>query len=77
MMEAIIAEHQFDPARALMVGDNNATDIAFALGSGIRSLLVLGGVTAREQVYGPNPSDIVPTFVMESLGNLAVLAENK
>lgn len=43
----------------------------------MRTLLVFGGVTPREQVYGDNPSDIVPTFVMESLGDMAVLAENK
>jgi 4-nitrophenyl phosphatase len=76
MMDAIIAEHQFDPKRALMVGDNVLTDIAFGNASGVRTLLVMGGVTSREQVYGDNPSDIIPTYVIESLGDWAVLADN-
>ncbi|BEI83887.1 hypothetical protein CcaverHIS002_0404910 [Cutaneotrichosporon cavernicola] len=76
MMDAIIAEHHFDPARALMVGDNLATDIAFSQTCGMRSLLVMGGVTHKEEVYGENPSPVVPTFVIESLGDLAVLQKN-
>lgn len=76
MMDAIIAEHHFDPKRALMVGDNLLTDIAFGLGSDVRTLLVMGGVTHKDQVYGPEPSDIRPTFVVESLGDFAVLAKN-
>ncbi len=58
-----------------MVGDNLSTDIEFGLGSGVRTLLVMGGVTKREQVLGPDPSPTVPDFVMESLGDLAVLAK--
>lgn len=36
----------------------------------------MGGVTPRDSVYGDKPSDIKPTFVIESLGNLAVLAKD-
>lgn len=60
-----------------MVGDNLSTDIEFGLGSGVRTLLVFGGVTKREQVFGDNASETVPDFVMESLGDLAVLAKEK
>lgn len=35
--------HQFDPKRAIMVGDNLATDIEFGINSGVRTLLVFGG----------------------------------
>jgi 4-nitrophenyl phosphatase len=76
MMDAIIAEHHFDPSRALMVGDNLLTDIAFGNNSGVRTLLVMGGVTHKEEVYGDSPSDIVPSFVMESLGDLTQLLKN-
>lgn len=58
-----------------MVGDNLLTDIQFGLNSGVRTLLVMGGVTKREQVFGSDPSPIKSTFVMESLGDLAVLAK--
>lgn len=75
MMDAIIAEHHFDPKRALMVGDNLLTDIEFGINSGVRTLLVMGGVTRRDQVFGDNPSPTKPDFVMESFGDLAVLAK--
>lgn len=75
MMDAIIAEHRFDPKRALMVGDNLSTDIEFGLNSGVRTLLVLGGVTEKAEVYGDKPSNTVPDFVMETLGHLAVLGK--
>lgn len=58
-----------------MVGDNLLTDIEFGLNSGVRTLLVMGGVTKHEQIYGPNPDKVVPDMVMESLGHLAVLAK--
>lgn len=58
-----------------MVGDNLSTDIEFGLGSGVRTLLVMGGVTKWDHVFGPEPSKTVPDFVMGSLGDLAVLAE--
>lgn len=77
MMDAILAEHQFDPKRALMVGDNILTDIAFAGNCDMRSLMVLGGVTPKDQVYGPKKNkDIVPTYVMNSLGDFAVLSKD-
>ncbi|KAK8869633.1 hypothetical protein IAR55_000201 [Kwoniella newhampshirensis] len=77
MMDAIIADHKFDPSRALMVGDNLATDIEFGLNSGVRTLLVMGGVTSRDQVFGDKPSHVVPDLVIESFGDLAVLAKDK
>ncbi|ORY28272.1 HAD-like domain-containing protein [Naematelia encephala] len=76
MMDAIIAEHHFDVKRALMVGDNLATDIEFGINSGVRTLLVMGGVTKREQVFGDDPSPVKPDFVMESFGQFATLAQD-
>lgn len=58
-----------------MVGDNLSTDIEFGLGSGVRTLLVMGGVTKREQVFGPDHSKTVPDLVMESFGDFAVLSK--
>jgi len=57
-----------------MVGDNLLTDIQFGLNSGVRTLLVLGGVTKDEQVFGPQASSIKPDLVMNSFGDFAVLA---
>jgi 4-nitrophenyl phosphatase len=58
-----------------MIGDNLSTDIEFGQNSGVRTLLVMGGVTMREQVFGDSPDHIVPDFVIESLGELAILAK--
>ena len=58
-----------------MVGDNLSTDIEFGLGSGVRTVLVFGGVTSKDQIFGDNPSKTVPDFIVESLGDLAVLAK--
>jgi 4-nitrophenyl phosphatase len=44
-----MARHKFDPKRALMVGDNLATDIEFGINSGVRTLLVLGGQSALNE----------------------------
>ncbi|KAK4686396.1 4-nitrophenyl phosphatase, partial [Tremellales sp. Uapishka_1] len=74
MMDTIIASHKFDPKRAIMIGDNLSTDIEFGINSGVRTLLVMGGVTKRELIFGDNPSKTVPDFVMESFGDFAALA---
>lgn len=60
-----------------MVGDNLSTDIEFGLASGVRTLLVMGGVTKREQVFGDDASKTVPDFVMESFGDFAALAKSQ
>ncbi|WVF72011.1 hypothetical protein IAT40_006823 [Kwoniella sp. CBS 6097] len=75
MMDAVLAHHKFDPSKALMVGDNLLTDIEFGLNSNIRTLLVMGGVTKHEQIFGENPSKTVPDLVINSFGDLAVLAD--
>lgn len=56
------------------------TDIAFGNNSGVRTLLVKGGVTSDEVIAKlgtAESSESLPTFVMESFGDFAVLAENK
>lgn len=55
--------------------DNLLTDVAFGNNSDIRTLCVLGGVTHEDQIWGPKKLDIKPTYVMNSLGDFATLAE--
>ncbi|WVN86671.1 uncharacterized protein L203_101843 [Cryptococcus depauperatus CBS 7841] len=45
MLDAVNAHHHIDPARTIMIGDNLYTDIEFGINSGIRTVLVLSGVT--------------------------------
>ncbi|OWZ57452.1 4-nitrophenyl phosphatase [Cryptococcus neoformans c45] len=73
MMDAVIAHHHINPARTIMIGDNLHTDIEFGINSGIRTLLVMGGVTKYEHIYGENPSPVVPTYVINRAGDLAAL----
>ncbi|ODN98415.1 4-nitrophenyl phosphatase [Cryptococcus wingfieldii CBS 7118] len=75
MMDAVVAHHHIDPARTLMIGDNLHTDIEFGINSGIRTLLVMTGVTTYDQIYGPNPSPVVPTYVIERAGDLVRMSK--
>lgn len=69
MLDCIIATKQFDPKRAIMVGDRLNTDIEFAKAGGIASLLVLTGISKRDEIEGPE-AKTVPDFLIDSLGDL-------
>jgi len=73
MLDCIKAKHHFDPARTIMIGDRLDTDILFGKHGGVSTLLVLTGVTTEEEISGPNPSPITPDYILQSLGDLAVL----
>lgn len=66
----LAAEHfGLDARRCVMVGDSLATDIAFGKRCGLRTLLVLSGVTKQAQLDNPAlPADQRPDFVAASLG---------
>ncbi|CBQ69397.1 related to PDR16-protein involved in lipid biosynthesis and multidrug resistance / PHO13-4-nitrophenylphosphatase [Sporisorium reilianum SRZ2] len=69
MLDCIIATKQFDPKRAIMVGDRLNTDIEFAKAGGIASLLVLTGISKRDEIEGPD-AKTVPDYLINSLGDL-------
>ncbi|KAJ9097799.1 hypothetical protein QFC19_006667 [Naganishia cerealis] len=75
MMETILAAHDFDPERTIMIGDNLETDILFGINSNVTTLLVMTGVTNESHLSGENKSDTVPDYVVQSMGDFAVLAE--
>ena len=56
-----------EAGEALMVGDRLETDIRMAVSTGMRSALVLSGVTNRDQIAR---SDIQPDYVWESVADL-------
>lgn len=59
-------------AEAVMVGDRMDTDMVSGLESGMSTVLVLSGVTAREELvtYGYRP-----TMVLDGVGDIVKLAE--
>ncbi|KAF8622387.1 hypothetical protein AX15_007041 [Amanita polypyramis BW_CC] len=73
MLDCIRAKIDYDPKRTVMIGDRLNTDILFGQKGGLATLLVLTGITSEADISGPNASNIVPDFIMQSLGNLRVL----
>jgi 4-nitrophenyl phosphatase len=55
-------------ANTAMVGDRLSTDIAGGQGAGLHTILVLSGVTSREQVQS---STIKPDFIFDDITDLA------
>lgn len=55
-----------------MVGDRLETDIEFGKKGGLGTLLVLTGITSKEDLLSVSQEQ-VPDFVAPSLGNLRVL----
>nr|KAG5702911.1 hypothetical protein BaRGS_034684 [Batillaria attramentaria] len=50
MFDLLRETHNLDPARTVIVGDNLDTDIGLAKACGLKSLLVLTGVTAESEL---------------------------
>ncbi|KAF8558563.1 2-phosphoglycolate phosphatase [Imleria badia] len=73
MLDCIQAKVNFDPARTIMVGDRLNTDILFGQAGGLATLLVLTGITSKEEITGPHASSIIPKYVTESIADLRAL----
>ena len=72
-IECIECEFPFDRSRALMIGDNLTSDIQFARRAGLKSLLVLSGVTKRDYFLseqGNLPTHLTPDYFTNSLTSL-------
>ena len=67
MLQCILEKGHFNKSKTVMIGDRLDTDIAFGKHGGISTLLVLTGVTRKDQLA---TSEIVPDFVATSLGDL-------
>lgn len=70
MVEAITASLGIGAARTLVVGDRLQTDMRMGVTAGARTALVLTGVTTRSEL---EETDIRPTVVLESVGELPAL----
>ncbi|GAA5857500.1 hypothetical protein JCM8547_009304 [Rhodosporidiobolus lusitaniae] len=74
MLESIVQTHNLDKSRMIMVGDRLNTDIAFGTKGGIHTLMVLTGIDGRAD-FEKEGAVAVPTYVTESLGDLAQLGQ--
>lgn len=72
-IECIESEFPFDRSRAVMIGDNLNSDIVFAKRAGLKSLLVLSGVTKRDEFldgFEELSADLKPDYFSNSLASL-------
>ena len=69
MLDYISKKFNVRPDQMCMVGDRLDTDILFGKDGGLRTLLVLSGVTTEEGLLSPKNS-ITPDFYMDSLASL-------
>jgi len=72
MLDSILAKHNLDRKRTLMVGDRLDTDILFGLNGGISTLMVLTGVSKRAD-FEEEGAEVIPDYVTESLGDFAII----
>ena len=73
LAKLIIDEHGIDPSRALFVGDRLDTDILFGNSNGMKSLLVMTGVTSSETMINlqkGTDEEPLPTFIAPSVAML-------
>lgn len=69
MMWAALHTLQASPEEAFMVGDRMDTDILSGTEAGMRTILVLSGVTSRERIES---YPYRPTYVYEDVGHIPV-----
>lgn len=72
MMDCIEAKFQFDPKRAVMVGDRLNTDMKFGANSGLDTLFVLTGI---DKVEDAPKYDVSPTYYASKLGDIYELLQ--
>ncbi|KAJ3052063.1 hypothetical protein HK097_006949 [Rhizophlyctis rosea] len=67
MLDVIVNKYHLDPQRTCMIGDRLDTDIAFGQHGGLKTLLVMTGVTSPKKLQ---ESDIQPDRFIQGLANL-------
>jgi len=66
MVDYICEKFGVDRNRICMVGDRLDTDVLFGKNNGMKSCLVLSGVTTEQKLLGPE-NQIVPDFYCDSI----------
>lgn len=59
-----------DPKRVLFIGDTLGTDVKFGKISGYQTLVVLTGLTTRDDLVEELPEDETPDYYIDSIADL-------
>lgn len=76
LIEYISKKYGVNPQRTLMIGDNFSTDILFGKRCGFKTLLVLTGITTKNDVDALNAPNlnskdsVVPDYYADQLGDI-------
>lgn len=65
----VLEQAGFPPSQAILVGDRLETDIAAGNKAGVKTVLVLSGISSRQEIEKA-PSALKPHYVIESLSEL-------
>ena len=68
MIEYLEQKYGMDRSRICMVGDRLDTDVLFGTDNGLKSVLVLSGVTTEEKLLSPSNS-ITPDFYADTIND--------
>ena len=74
LIDSLVKQHGLNASRTLMVGDRLDTDIEFGKNGGLKTLLVLSGVTREEElqrILKDTSSDKHPDFIASSLADFS------
>ena len=67
MLDCIVSKNHLNPSKTCMVGDRIDTDIIFGLNGGMKTLLVLTGVTNEHEA---RETKVEVDYCIGSLGDL-------
>jgi len=73
MIDYIVDKYSIERARICMVGDRLDTDVLFGQNNGLRSVLVLSGVTSEEKLLSKD-NEITPDYYCDSIVDFFVPA---
>jgi phosphoglycolate phosphatase len=71
MIEYLEKKYGMDRSRICMVGDRLDTDVLFGTDNGLKSVLVLSGVTSEEKLLSPD-NTITPDFYADTINDFFV-----
>lgn len=71
MIDYLESKYGMDRSRICMVGDRLDTDVLFGTNNGLKSLLVLSGVTSEEKLLSPE-NTIAPDYYADTINDFFV-----